>query len=808
MDHGVTWRFAASWGILKEPRNREVPTHVPQHDEIRRTRGLLLTLYAALSIAIVAVSLVSYRTYEKSVHEQVGDQLQAIVDLKTTEISAWRAERIGDGDVLMRTPGFGPLVERALNGPDRESARAELLLWLEEVQAADDYSMASLIDASGTRVLSYPSATSTVDPGLASEAAHVMETGDVSIADFHRDGPGAGQVHLSVVVPIADARGGRPIAVVALKVNPYMFLYPYIQQWPGDSASAETLLVERDGTDVLFLNDLRFRDNAALNTRIPLTATNVPAVQAVLGNETVMDGVDYRGVPVVAATKLVPESPWAVVARIDASEVYAPLRTRLFTTVAAGVLVLILGLLGIVLALRIQSSRLLRQELEAEAERAWLAAAIDRSLNEVYVFDAGTMRFTYCNQGAIENTKYPAEELLSMTPLDLLTEFTQGSFDALVAPLIGGKRGMLTFESVHRRKDGSHYPMVSRLQITERTGKRYFIAFTHDISERRAAEEEVKRYQESLELLVAERTGQLQDVNEELAATNEELQAANEETAATNEELAATNEELEVANEELQALYDQTAEAGRELERLNEALALADNAKSDFLASMSHELRTPLNSVIGFSDIMLQGLAGVLNAEQRRQMEMINSSGKHLLSLINDVLDLTKVEAGRMESEQAAFDLSAEVREIVESVRPQADAIGLALSVTGADESDEIVSDARLVRQILFNLLSNAIKFTDQGSVEVSIARRDGVFDITVTDTGPGIARADLERIFEAFTQVRVRDGRPEGTGLGLAVSSRLAALLGGELTVQSEFGTGSAFTLTLPALPQSPERD
>ncbi len=787
---------------------------MPPGDEIKRTRGFLLTLYAALSVAIIAVGFVSYRSYETSLRARVGDQLTAIVQLKTTEVSAWRSERISDGDLLMRTPGFADLVERTLSGKDQDAARADLTRWFEEIQVAYDYSMVSLIDESGERVLSFPAATSTVDAGLSAEARRVMESRTVSLADFHRDGPNVGEVHLSVVIPIVGA-GGEPIAVVALKIDPYQFLYPYIRQWPGSSTSAETLLVERDGSDVLFLNDLKYLDNAALTTRIPLTETEVPAVQAVLGNETFMDGTDYRGVAVVAATKLVPDSPWAVVARMDAAEVYAPLRTRLYGIIAVGALALLLGLLGILLALRIQSSRLQRQQLEAEAERAWLAAAVDRSLNEVCVFEAETLRFDYCNQGAIENIGYDADELLAMTPLDLLPDFTRDEFDALIAPLASGKRGMLVFESVQLRRDGSRYPTVTRLQLTERGGHKLYIAFTNDISERRAAEEEVKHYQESLELLVAERTEQLQETNEELAATNEELAAtneelysANEETAATNEELASTNEELEAANEELRTLYDQSAEASRELERLNEALAQADNAKSDFLASMSHELRTPLNSVIGFSDIMLQGLAGELNAEQHRQMEMINASGKHLLSLINDVLDLTKVEAGRMESEHETFDLAADVYEIVESVRPQANAMGLGLSVTGADEPREIVSDARLVRQILFNLLSNAIKFTDKGSVDVSVGRRDGQFDITVTDTGPGIARTDLERIFEAFTQVRVRDGRPEGTGLGLAVSSRLAALLGGELTVQSEVGKGSAFTLTLPEVPRPADAD
>jgi PAS domain S-box-containing protein len=771
-------------GTSKRRQRRGGGSAVQQHDEVRRTRRLLLLMYAALSVAIVSVGFVSYANYATSLRAGVGSQLTAIVNLKSEEISSWRKERVGDAEMLRGAPGFSALVEHALNGPDKEAAREELTVWFERIRGANDYARVSLIDAVGTRIVSSPEADPAVDSALSIEAANAMRTGSVSIADFHSEGAGSENVHLSIVVPILDELGtGRPIAVVALMIDPSVFLYPYIQQWPGDSKTGETLLVKRDGADVLFLNELKYQKDTALNLRIPLTRTDVPSVQAALGHEGAMDGVDYRGERVVAAARQVPGAPWAVVARVDAAEVYAPLRARLWLTVLLVFGVLGTGLLGILFVLRMQAARLYRERWQQEAERVWLSSAIEGSLNEVYAFDAETLVYDYVNRGGIDNIGYTMAELRAMTPLDLRSESAEAPFRSLIAPLVTGERQLLDYETTYRRKDGTEYPVEVHLQLTERGGKQVFLAFINDISVRRAAEAELVEYREHLEQAVEDRTQQLHGANEELEAVNEELAAS---------------------NEELQTLYEEAAESGRELERLNSELEHADSAKSDFLASMSHELRTPLNSVIGFSDIMLQGLAGELNDEQGRQLEMINSSGKHLLLLVNDVLDLSKVEAGRMDAEMAPFDLSAEVLSLLETLRPHADACELSLVTEGIDEPFEIVSDARMIRQILLNLLSNAIKFTDEGTVRVSVKNRNELVEIAVTDTGPGIAAKDQRRIFDAFTQVRVRDHRPDGTGLGLAVSASLASLLGGDLSVRSKQGHGSTFTFILPRTPSS----
>jgi PAS domain S-box-containing protein len=237
----------------------------------------------------------------------------------------------------------------------------------------------------------------------------------------------------------------------------------------------------------------------------------------------------------------------------------------------------------------------------------------------------------------------------------------------------------------------------------------------------------------------------------------------------------------------------------------------ADRIKSAFLATMSHELRTPLNSIIGFTGIVLQGLAGPLTPEQQKQLGMVRGSARHLLDLINDVLDISKIEAGQLEVRDEPVDLAALLERTVGTIRPLAAQKGLALETRIPDTLPALRSDRRRVEQILLNLLNNAVKFTDRGGVtltvragpDVRLADRRPAVALAVADTGIGIRPADLQRLFQPFQQVDSGLSRQhEGTGLGLAICRRLAELLGGTITVQSTWGVGSTFTVTLPLAP------
>lgn len=242
--------------------------------------------------------------------------------------------------------------------------------------------------------------------------------------------------------------------------------------------------------------------------------------------------------------------------------------------------------------------------------------------------------------------------------------------------------------------------------------------------------------------------------------------------------------------------------AERALQEKHAELEKASRAKDNFLATMSHELRTPLNAILGFTGTLLMRLPGPLTGDQEKQLRTVQTSARHLLSLINDLLDLAKIESGKVELHPVPILCSGVIQEVATALRPMAEAKGLRFDTVVPPENPTVLADRRALCQILLNLVNNAIKFTESGSVSLEVARREAdggaVTEFTVTDTGTGIRPEDRAKLFQAFAQLAASGRRQEGTGLGLHLSGKLAELLGGKITVRSDPGRGSAFTLTL----------
>jgi PAS domain S-box-containing protein len=295
-----------------------------------------------------------------------------------------------------------------------------------------------------------------------------------------------------------------------------------------------------------------------------------------------------------------------------------------------------------------------------------------------------------------------------------------------------------------QRSDGTRFPVeISLSPVNSDDGFRV-TAVIRDITERKQAEDRIRAIQEKY-----------------------------------TRALSATNQELESRN--------------KEVERAN-------RLKSEFLASMSHELRTPLHTIIGFSELLSEQFEGPLNDKQKRFIDHIHRDSLHLLELINDVLDLSKIEAGRLELRREAFDIGMAIEEVVQPIRRQAEAKALSVDTHVAVDS-AVYADRVRFKQILLNLLSNAVKFTPEGGrVRVDAAIRDGFFEISVSDTGVGISAEEHVTVFDKFYQVgNTTKGVREGTGLGLAITQHLVAEHGGRIWVESEVGQGSRFTFTIP---------
>jgi PAS domain S-box-containing protein len=388
----------------------------------------------------------------------------------------------------------------------------------------------------------------------------------------------------------------------------------------------------------------------------------------------------------------------------------------------------------------------------AESERRFRATL--ETVKLVAVSLASDATITFCNDHLLQLTGRTRDEVLGRNWGDLfLPPDTRGAVTSVLdASLHQGQIPIHNENEIVTRDGERRLIRWNNTILRDRSGSVIgTVSLGEDITLQKRAEAALVQHAAELERSVAERTALLREANEDLALAVEHAQAA-------------------------------------------------DRAKSAFLSAMSHELRTPLNSVIGFTGVLLKGMAGPLQPQQEEPLRIVQRNGRHLLDLINDVLDLSKIEAAEMRLASAPFDLIETLREAMEALAPAAEAKGLAMTRELAVEVLPLEGDRRRVLQILLNLLSNAVKFTEAGTVTLRLTLEAGRARVAVQDTGPGIAAQDLPRLFREFEQLDVGlSRRNEGTGLGLALSRRLARLMDGDIGVESQPGHGSTFTLTLP---------
>ena len=345
-----------------------------------RTGAKFLLIFVLLSAGILATGCYYYQNYQRSYRTAVEQQLSAIADLKVKELTQYRKERRWDAATLFNNAAFSGLVRRFLNHPEDAEAQQQIQEWAAKYLVTEQYDLVCLFDAQGVVRLSVPAGRPPISSIVSQRIPEVLQSGRVTFQDFTRNEHDQ-LVYLTMLAPIFDGPDqSQALGVLAMRINPETYLYPFVQRWPTPSRTAETLLVRREGNEVVFLTELRFRTNTALNLRAPLDRIGLPAAQAALGREGVMEGIDYQGVPVVAALRTVPDSPWALVARMDTAEVYGPSRERFW------LVILLIGALlfgagaGVCLVWRHQSVRFYREKAAA-ADTLWAAQEALRRLN-------------------------------------------------------------------------------------------------------------------------------------------------------------------------------------------------------------------------------------------------------------------------------------------------------------------------------------------------------------------------------------------------------------------------------------------
>lgn len=498
-----------------------------------------------------------------------------------------------------------------------------------------------------------------------------------------------------------------------------------------------------------------------------------------------------------------------------------------------------------------------RKALEGLSSR--LGRIIEQSRNEVFVFNAQTLQFAQVNRGARENLGYTLGELNTMTPIDIKPEMTAERFAEVVEPLRDGSRESVTFQTVHKRKDGSTYDVEVFLQYMSQETPPIFVAIILDITERKKVEAALKKSEQRFRAIadytydwetwlgadgavrwvnpaVERMTGY--PVSECMAMENFPLEIVHKadrdvmsehRTQALYQGLESEidfrvrckNNTVLWASFSYQPIFDdddvflgsrwsiRDISARKQLENdlwhAKSDAEKANLAKSDFLAGMSHDLRTPLNAIMGFSDMMRSKTFGPLgDVHYDEYADDIYNSGSLLISLINDILDLSKVEAGKYDLAEESIQLSALVEACIHQVERTAENAGLTISKTIAPDLPKLCGDKRVVTQILNNLLSNAIKFTPAGGHVAVTAKLDeySAVVMSVSDEGIGMSPDDVTRAMQPFEQVGGGDNsrKHDGTGLGLPLCANFMALHDGEINVQSEVGKGTIVTVRFPA--------
>ncbi|MDD3180359.1 MAG: PAS domain S-box protein [Opitutaceae bacterium] len=455
--------------------------------------------FAAALMLMTLLAVVSgghfYLRIQQRIHRKlILHELTAIADLKVNQITQWREERDGDARILQRTPLLGQnLAALAAADPGSAALRAELRDWMQRFVDSHRYKAIILLDCSMQPLLAVPGSAEASGPRLREWLRTIPAGDEVAQSEFYRDEPGG--LCLDLFVPLRAGDGAAEPGGVLLRIDPGRFLFPFLQTWPYRSATAETLMLQREGDSLLYLNELRHQSDAALKLRRSLTAeSGLLGARTVRGETGAMEGVDYRGVPVLGVGRPVPGTSWFIVAKIDREEIYAPLREEAWKVGWKVAAILFAIALGMSLAWRRRRDEILQRQWTAERERAKLherLALVMRHANDAILLLDQNLRVVESNERVSLLYGYTENELLQLTVRDFRAPEGQAR---LAADLAGYRTPAgATLETVHRRKDGTIFPVEVSGRWVEIGSRPHLLAIIRDISERKAHERQIER---------------------------------------------------------------------------------------------------------------------------------------------------------------------------------------------------------------------------------------------------------------------------------------------------------------------------
>jgi CheY-like chemotaxis protein/signal transduction histidine kinase/HAMP domain-containing protein len=811
-------------------------------------RGKLTFWFLVLALTPLSIALiVTYFQRVSVIESQSYDKLTAIRDLKVQQLNNWLNERMGDLQVVSNDLELRKLEQvfegRSTSLTDQKTLELSTKVLERMLTSYNDYEEVFFIDAR-TGIIEISSNPKNIGLNKLHDSYFTtpFQTGIEYIKNIYHSET-TDKPCMTFSAPVYSlTKKGNIIGVVVLRIDLNNSLYKLLSNRVGLGETGETLIVNKD---MMALNQLWRFENAPLNLKINAT----PSVRAAQGETGIVKSVDYSNTPVLAAYTHISKTDWGFVAKQDLYELNAPVREMVGNFL---IIFLCSTLIIIILALIISNSITkpivaMFQVAKKIGEGDFSARNSIKSKDEV-----GSLALEYNNMAnKIESTLKVQQGVVSISEtmigkstmkdfgtslLKLFMKITEANMSTFYLlnegtmeyehfTSIGANKEMLSSFSAENAQGEIGYALSSKSiyhlkNIPEDTSFKFktiagmahpkeiitipilvenaVVAIISLVSIQSFSPECASILKQSWlsintsysNLISGERTrilaDYLSDTNQRLEAQAEELQEQSEELQNQTEELQRTSDDLQAQNIEL------------EVQRIQ--VEAANKMKSEFLSNMSHELRTPLNSIMALSRVLIMQANNKLNDEEKNYLEIVERNGKRLLSLINDILDLSKVEAGKMDINPSSISIKQTLQMVKENIQSLAEEKNISLNLTIDDNLPLIESDESRLHQVLTNIIGNAVKFTNSGSVDITTQQRSTNIEIEVKDTGIGISKEMLPHIFEEFRQVDGSTSRSyEGTGLGLAIASKIIKVLGGTITVTSELGIGSCFVITVP---------
>ncbi len=809
------------------------------------TFWFLILALVPLITGIIIVYQASTNAFEKNTVEK----LTAIRDLKVGQVEAWIAERNNDLEGITSDLDLMALGD-FFNSPKLDEKSIELknnALNVLNYQLDNHvtYDEIFVINAKTGRVeISTNSSNVGEDKSKESYFYEPLNTKKLFIKDiYHSVETGENTMDFSAPLYQSADKYSEIIGIVVLRIDLQNSLYSLLLNRTGLGETGETLIVNKD---VFALNELLWHQNAPLKLKIKA----LPAQYASQGKTGIILGNDYRGEKVLAAYTYIPETSWGFVCKQDWSELStatdAVSRLLLILLIVSGILITVIvyfisqSISSPVVALLSDTDKIsngdysIRNTVKSKDEIGKLGSAINNMVGNIESkskIQNGVASISEAVIGQSSRGNYSEnilKQLINVTGADMAVFYTLNEsenefqhFDSIganknlmqpfMAGISEGEIGSAVVQKkIHYLKNlpndtlfryktsaGEIVPReIITIPVINHQNK--VIALVSLVNIYPFTDEALQVIKLSWNLINSSYSNLL--ASEETATLADHLLLTNQKLEAQSEELQEQSEELQQQADELQKGSDELQLQNQELEMQRRQVEEATRLKSEFLSNMSHELRTPLNSINALSHVLIRQAKHKLSEEENEYLEVVERNGKRLLSLINDILDLSKVEAGKIEMQPKALSLEALLNQITDNIQPLAKQKNLILQFQFSDEQVEIETDENRLHQVLTNVIGNAVKFTDKGGVELSVKTDLGAVHINVKDTGIGISDQMLPYIFDEFRQVDGSTSRTyEGTGLGLAIAKKMIHALHGKITVESVLGKGSVFTISLP---------